>query len=44
MALILQQACENTADYTGTDIPVTIELDLENSILTPGPGELQTFC
>ncbi|WP_326908589.1 hypothetical protein [Sedimentibacter sp. MB31-C6] len=41
---ILQQACENIADYTETSIPVTVELDLVNSILTPGPGEFQRFC
>ncbi len=39
-----QQNCVNIADYSDTDIPVRVELDLANSILVPGPGELQTFC
>lgn len=41
---ILQQECPLIADYTGTDVPVTIAFDEENSIITPGPGELQRFC
>jgi len=41
---LLQQACESIADYSETQIPVTIALDLENSILTPEPGVLQRFC
>ncbi|MEL7646498.1 MAG: hypothetical protein AAGU76_00310 [Sedimentibacter sp.] len=41
MAIILQQSCVNTADYTDTSIPVTIELI---SITPPGPDQLQTFC
>lgn len=44
MANILQQQVCPVADYTGTDIPVTVALDGDNSILNPGPGELQTFC
>jgi len=44
MANILQQACPLVADYTGTDVPVTVALDEANSILDPGPGELQRFC
>jgi len=44
MAIILQQTCENLADYTDTNIPVTVEFDEDNSIQIPGPGELQTFC
>lgn len=42
--ILQQQECDNIADYTETQIPVTVELDLDNSILTPGPGELQRFC
>lgn len=41
---ILQQECPLVAVYTGTDIPVTIALNEEDSILNPGPGELQRFC
>ncbi len=41
---ILQEPCPLVADYTGTDIPVTVALDEENSILNPGPGQLQKFC
>lgn len=41
---ILQQDCPLVADYTDTQIPVTVALDEDNSILNPGPGELQTFC
>lgn len=44
MAIILQQDCENLADYTDTSIPVTVEYDEANSIPIPGPGELQRFC
>lgn len=36
--------CSLTADYTNTEVPVTIEFDTETSILNPGPGELQKFC
>lgn len=44
MAIILQQQqCENTADYSGTNIPVTVELS-DESILEPEEGELQRFC
>lgn len=44
MAIILQQQpCENTADYSGTNIPVTVELS-DNSVLEPEEGELQRFC
>lgn len=44
MAIILQQqTCENTADYSGTNIPVTVTLS-EDSILEPVEGELQRFC
>jgi hypothetical protein len=38
------QACENLADYSDTNIPVTVELDVANSILEPTDGQLQTFC
>jgi hypothetical protein len=41
---ILQEPCPLVADYSGTDIPVTIALDEENSILNPELGELQRFC
>lgn len=46
MAEMLQQQldCPLIADYTGTDVPVTIAFDEANSILEPGPGEFQTFC
>lgn len=46
MEAILQQQldCPLVADYTETDVPVTIALDEVNSILNPGPGEFQTFC
>lgn len=41
---ILQQPCPPVADYSGTDIPVTVAIDEENSIFMPGPGQLQKFC
>lgn len=46
MTVVIQQEldCPFVADYTETDVPVTIAFDSENSIITPGPGELQTFC
>lgn len=46
MAAIIQQQldCPLVADYTGTDVPVTIAFDEANSILVPGPGQFQTFC
>lgn len=46
MAAIIQQQldCPLVADYTGTDVPVTIAFDEVNSILVPGPGQFQTFC
>ena len=39
-----QLACETVADYSNSSIPVTVEYDENNSIPTPGPGELQKFC
>lgn len=44
MADILQQVCPLVADYSNSDVPVTVALDEVNSILNPGPGQLQRFC
>jgi len=41
---ILQQTCELLADYSATQVPVTVVYDEANSIPIPGPGQLQTFC
>jgi len=38
--ILQQQICENIADYTDTQVPVTVEL----VSITPGPGDNQTFC
>ena len=34
----------NYAELPGSALPFTIALDLENSVLSPGPGENQRFC
>jgi len=38
--ILQQQTCENIADYSETQVPVTVEL----VSVTPGPGDNQTFC
>lgn len=42
-----QLLCNVQVDYSqeiGSNLPFVVALDVENSILTPGPGEFQKFC
>lgn len=39
-----QLLCNIEVDYSDTNVPFIVELDVENSVLQPIPGENQRFC
>jgi len=42
--MLKQLLCNVDVDYSQTEVPFQIALDLENSILDPLPGQNQKFC